>query len=195
MHDPIKDLIKRHAALHDQTLEHSDLDTYLKGFGNVYPHIAAAEIKAEGHRKGTFICGECNEMITVRPSFFDDVAEFHALFHLPLGEKLAFTSSEDQLLRMRLIREEVAEIFEAHARQDIVEVADGIADLIYVACGMAVSYGIPLNKVWAEVQRTNMAKAGPDGVPRYREDGKVLKPDGWTPPDIKSILERRANER
>jgi predicted HAD superfamily Cof-like phosphohydrolase len=123
-----------------------------------------------------------------RSTFFDDVKAFHVLFNLPVGEVPTFTETLDQDLRLRLIKEEWIELQEAHEEQDIVLVADAIADLIYVACGMAVSYGIPLNAVWAEVQRTNMAKAGENG-PIYREDGKVQKPEGWQPPDIEGIIE------
>jgi predicted HAD superfamily Cof-like phosphohydrolase len=122
-------------------------------------------------------------------SFFDNVTEFHKLFKLPVGEVPGFTDDVDVALRLKLVEEEMTELWEGHEARDIVLVADAIADLIYVACGMAVSYGIPLNEVWAEVQRTNMAKVGADGKPIYREDGKVAKPEGWTPPDIRSIIE------
>jgi predicted HAD superfamily Cof-like phosphohydrolase len=117
------------------------------------------------------------------------VKAFHELFNLPVGEVPAFTQSKDVILRFRLIEEEVKELDEAHQAQDIVEVADALADIIYVACGMAVAYGIPLNEVWQEVQRSNMAKVGPNG-PIYRKDGKVSKPEGWIAPDIKSIIEK-----
>jgi predicted HAD superfamily Cof-like phosphohydrolase len=140
----------------------------------------------------------CIEPIPIQESldgpstFFDDVKAFHVLFNLPLGTTPAFTSEDDVALRLKLIEEEHIELCLAHDARDIVEVADAIADLIYVACGMAVAYGIPLNEVWAEVQRSNMAKVGIDGKPIYREDGKVAKPEGWTPPDIASILRRHS---
>ncbi len=50
--------------------------------------------------------------------------------------------------------------------------------------------GVPLDAVFAEVHRTNMAKLNGDGEPIYRDDGKVLKPPGWTPPDIEGVLQR-----
>ena len=121
-------------------------------------------------------------------SFFDDVKTFHETFNLRIGEKCEFPDLQDQHLRWRLINEELKELRLAHQAGDMVECADAIADLIYVVCGMAVSYGIPLNHVWEEVQRSNMAKAGANG-PKYRSDGKVLKPEGWTPPDIAGVLE------
>jgi|SRR5579875_1999583 len=121
-------------------------------------------------------------------SFFDDVKEFHRAFGLRIGVKPELPNDLDQALRVDLILEETKELIKAHVTKDLVEVADAIADLIYVACGMAVAYGIPLNEVWAEVQRSNMAKLGPNGKAIYREDGKVLKPVNWTPPNIEGVL-------
>jgi predicted HAD superfamily Cof-like phosphohydrolase len=68
-----------------------------------------------------------------------------------------------------------------------VEIADALADIIYIACGTAVSYGIPLDRLFAEVHRSNMAKLV-DGKVIRRSDGKVQKPEGWAPPNVKSIL-------
>jgi hypothetical protein len=70
-----------------------------------------------------------------------------------------------------------------------IETADALTDLVVVIVGMALELGIPLDRTWNEVQRSNMAKAGPDGKVTKREDGKVLKPEGWTPPDIKTIMQ------
>jgi predicted HAD superfamily Cof-like phosphohydrolase len=72
---------------------------------------------------------------------------------------------------------------------NIVEIADAIADSIYVLIGTALEYGIPLDAVWGEVQISNMAKVDLDtGKVRRREDGKVLKSEGWTKPDIRKAL-------
>ncbi len=88
-----------------------------------------------------------------------------------------------------LIKEEVGkELLPALARGDLVEIADGIADSIYVLIYTAHAYGIPIEKVFDEVQRTNMAKF-PNGKAIRRDDGKILKPSGWSPPDIKRIIE------
>jgi predicted HAD superfamily Cof-like phosphohydrolase len=122
-------------------------------------------------------------------SFFDDVEEFHKAFKINANERPEFPDIAEQDLRMKLIREEVAELELAHRWENFVEVADALADIIYVACGMAVSYGIPLNEVWEEVHRSNMAKLDPVlHAPIYREDGKVMKPPGWTKPDIEGVL-------
>lgn len=119
----------------------------------------------------------------------DDVIRFHALAGIPIAHEPVFPSAERIALRLRLIAEEHGELIAAITTKDMVETADAIADLVYVAIGMAVEFGIPLTAVWNEVQRSNMAKRDPiTGEVLHRADGKVLKPEGWTPPDIASII-------
>jgi predicted HAD superfamily Cof-like phosphohydrolase len=94
---------------------------------------------------------------------------------------------EERDLRKKLLIEEVNEYYNAEYADDLVEIADALADIIYIACGTAVSYGIPLDRVFTEVHRSNMAKLV-DGKVLRRSDGKIQKPEGWTPPDIETIL-------
>ena len=84
------------------------------------------------------------------------------------------------------ICEELLEMLIAFKNRDAAEFADGVADTIWVLMGLAIACGVDLRPVWAEVARSNMAKL--DG-PR-RADGKLLKPEGWTPPDIASALKQ-----
>ena len=64
------------------------------------------------------------------------------------------------------------------------DVADGIVDSIYVLIGMGGEMGLDLSEVWRRVHVANMAKAGGP----VREDGKRLKPEGWTPPDVEGAI-------
>lgn len=118
------------------------------------------------------------------------VGHFHRLMGVPILERPGFPSPVRTELRKRLISEEHDELFEALYTGDLVKVADGIADLIYVLIGTALEFGIPIREVFAAVQYSNVAKMGPDGKPIVREDGKIIKPEGWRPPDIKGILLR-----
>lgn len=93
-------------------------------------------------------------------------------------------------LRMNLILEEVIETLTAIKNNDLVGVADGIADSIVVLLGTAITYGIDIRPVWDEVHRTNMAKAGG----KRRADGKLLKPEGWKPPDIFTVLREQVQK-
>lgn len=114
-------------------------------------------------------------------------------------------------LWQRLIQEEVVnELFKilnkirsipysGNPIDDITLISDGIIDGKYVLDGLGNCLGLPLDKIFEEIHRTNMAKTvlRADGT-RYvlrRADGKILKPDGWTPPDIKSILQKELGEQ
>lgn len=91
-------------------------------------------------------------------------------------------------LYVDLIVEEFKELMTGYGNRNLVEIADACADLKWVIEGLEVTLNIPQQKVWDEVARSNLAKISSNGKVIKREDGKVLKPDGWTPPDIKSIL-------
>jgi predicted HAD superfamily Cof-like phosphohydrolase len=119
-----------------------------------------------------------------------DVEDFHRVCDLPILATPTIPSAERAGLRIELIEEEVnRELLPAMRANDLVSIADAMADSIYVIVGAALEYGIPLDKVWAEVQRANMTKCDIfTGKVKYREDGKVLKPDGWQPPNIAAIL-------
>jgi len=120
-------------------------------------------------------------------NFYTDVKEFHQAFGQRVGETPELPSKEERELRKKLLAEEYTEYVVAELNNDLIEIADALADIIYIACGTAVSYGIPLDDVFAEVHRSNMAKLV-DGKVIRRADGKVQKPESWTPPNIKNII-------
>jgi predicted HAD superfamily Cof-like phosphohydrolase len=123
----------------------------------------------------------------MKHNFYTDVKEFHQAFGQRVGENPELPSKEERELRKKLLAEEYTEYVVAEYKDDLIEIADALADIIYIACGTAVSYGIPLDRLFAEVHRSNMAKLV-DGKVIRRSDGKVQKPAGWTPPDVKNIL-------
>jgi predicted HAD superfamily Cof-like phosphohydrolase len=84
-----------------------------------------------------------------------------------------------------LIAEEVQELNDAVTANDRVEQLDALVDILVVTIGAIQSAGFNGESAWNEVMRTNFAKIDPDtGKVRKREDGKVLKPEGWTPPNL-----------
>lgn len=95
-------------------------------------------------------------------------------------------------LYMGLVIEEYKELMVAFGNRDLVEIADACADLKWVIEGLEITLGIPQQDVWDEVARSNLAKISESGKVEKREDGKVLKPEGWTPPDIKTIIKNKA---
>lgn len=123
----------------------------------------------------------------------DDVARFHEVTDTPVRTVPEFPSDERVKLREELIVEEVVrELLRSIRERDMVGVADGGIDSIYVIIGMMHEFGLPLQALWDEVQRSNMAKAveQPDGTFKVlkRADSKILKPNNWTPPDIEGVL-------
>lgn len=96
-------------------------------------------------------------------------------------------------LYMKLIREEFEELQEGFENNDIVETADACGDLIWVILGLANSLGIPMRAVWQEVATSNMSKTV-EGKVIKRDDGKILKPDTYFPPNIHRALGLTTNE-
>lgn len=117
------------------------------------------------------------------------VRQFHEAFNLPMGDELPVPTGLRHL-RSCLLAEEYAEYDQAEDRDDRIEIADALADMVYVIYGTALTYGIDLDAVIAEVHRSNMSKLGDDGKPIYRDDGKVLKGPGFFRPDIEGVLAR-----
>ncbi len=94
-------------------------------------------------------------------------------------------------LYVDLVIEEFKELMNAYKDRDIVEIADACADLKWVIEGLEHTLKLPQQKIWNEVARSNLSKISPNGKVIKREDGKVLKPEGWSPPNIKEILEKQ----
>lgn len=90
-----------------------------------------------------------------------------------------------------LIEEEVSELVVAIENHDKTETLDALIDILVVTIGAIHSMGADAEGAWKEVMRTNFAKIDKDtGKVRKREDGKVLKPVGWAPPDLKPFISK-----
>lgn len=94
---------------------------------------------------------------------------------------------------LKLIEEEAEELNQAILAKDKVEMLDALIDILVVTIGAIHSMGADAEGAWKEVMRSNFAKIGEDGKVRKREDGKVLKPVGWTPPDLKPFVDKERN--
>jgi predicted HAD superfamily Cof-like phosphohydrolase len=119
------------------------------------------------------------------------VIEFHNTYQIGVGSKpVGEVSSEQTLLRYKLMREENEEYLEAASKGDLVEVADALGDMLYILCGTIIDHGLQykIEEVFDEIHRSNMSKLGTDGKPIYRADGKVLKGPDFFEPNLKKIL-------
>lgn len=121
--------------------------------------------------------------------WFEDIKKLNEVLALNVREKPEIIPQSEVKFMYNLIHEEVVEelLPALEENKDLVKIADGIVDSIVVLLGAAVHYGIDVRPIWDEIQKTNLAKKGGE----KRADGKILKPIGWTPPDIKSIIEEQ----
>jgi predicted HAD superfamily Cof-like phosphohydrolase len=151
------------------------------------------------------------------PSPLNDVAKFHRTFHLPVLDTPAIPGEDRCALRINLLQEELDELKQAIADQDITGVADALSDLQYVLSGAILEFGLghKFKDLFEEVQRSNMSKVCEDystaeetisfymekdgtegfiqeshsGFLVYRAtDKKVLKSVRYSPADLEKIL-------
>ena len=93
------------------------------------------------------------------------------------------------LMYLSLIDEETAELHQAVLANDTVEQLDALIDILVVTIGAIHSAGYDAEGAWKEVMSTNFAKIDKEtGKVRKREDGKVLKPLGWVPPNLTPFI-------
>ncbi len=114
------------------------------------------------------------------------VLDFHKRFSVKIQTSPRLLDEKTTKLRHDLIAEELNEFGLAAHDGNLVKVADAIADLLYVVYGTAVSYGIDIEPIFAEVHRSNMSKGDPEVI--RAPNGKVLKAANWSPPNIEEKL-------
>jgi predicted HAD superfamily Cof-like phosphohydrolase len=116
--------------------------------------------------------------------------EFNQAFEIPKLEHPGLSDSDLIELRIKLLTEEVQEYADAARAGDMVEILDALADIGYILAGTIINHGMQdiYDDAFAEVHRSNMAKLV-DGKVHRRDDGKVMKPEGWQPPNLSQFLE------
>jgi predicted HAD superfamily Cof-like phosphohydrolase len=98
-------------------------------------------------------------------------------------------TSSNAILYASLIDEEYGEFDNAFAANDDVEQLDACMDMIWVILGYCYMKGYDVEGAWNEVARSNLSKIdSTTGKVIKREDGKVLKPEGWTPPKLAPFI-------
>ena len=113
---------------------------------------------------------------------FEDVNKFGTACDQPASEA-------NYKMYLGLIDEEVGELAHAVAVDDKVEQLDALVDILVVTVGAIRAAGWDGEAAWQEVMDTNFAKIDPNtGKVTKREDGKVLKPEGWVGPNLKPFV-------
>ena len=119
---------------------------------------------------------------------FKKVKIFMETFGQEVKSKPSFSSKKINDLRYNLIKEELDELKQAIDKNDLLEVADALTDILYVTYGAGHAFGINLDNCFNEVQNSNMSKLGTDGKPIYNEAGKVMKGPNYYKPDLSKFV-------
>ena len=107
------------------------------------------------------------------------------MFMLASGQTVNTNNEEQSQLYHRLINEEYNEFIIARNQKDDVETLDACFDMMWVIIGYMLSKGYDVEGAWDEGAKSNLAKIDTlTGKVTKREDGKVLKPEGWKKPDF-----------
>ena len=121
-------------------------------------------------------------------SNFNKVKTFMETFGQEVKTKPSFSTDKINSLRYDLIKEELEELKVAMKNKDLLEVADALTDILYVAYGAGHAFGIDLDKCFDEVQSSNMSKLGEDSKPIYNESGKVMKGPKYFKPNLNKFV-------
>lgn len=126
------------------------------------------------------------------------VLDFHRGMGQPIGHRARALPEERKAVRIELIREEfIDELIPALEADDMIETADAAIDILYVTFGLLVEMGIDAEKLFDEVQRSNMSKFGADGKPIIAGpndpdgifEGRVKKGPNYFRPNLRALLE------
>ena len=113
----------------------------------------------------------------------EQVREFHETFNCGVGDG---DYVHDYNLRVKLHEEEAKEFrFATYPEHSLKE----LCDLLYVAFGTAIKFGWDIEEAFDRVHQSNMSKAGEDGKPIVREDGKILKGPNYFEPNLEGLIE------
>lgn len=107
-------------------------------------------------------------------------------FMLACDQTVGDVNYQQKQLYFKLIEEEFNELKDA---ESAVDELDALIDILVVTIGALHSGGFDVEGAWQEVMRSNLSKIDPTtGKVKKREDGKVLKPEGFSPPNLKPYV-------
>ncbi len=119
---------------------------------------------------------------------FEKVGKFMKTFGQEVKSNSGFSTDKINLLRIKLIEEELQEFKKAIQENNLIEVADALTDILYVTYGAGHAFGIDLDKCFDEVQKSNMSKLDDAGKPIYNDLGKVMKGPNYFKPNLSKFL-------
>jgi len=178
----------------------------------------------EGVGSVPYLCSNCGDPASLTKWMEDDLnARFRAVWDSYEGDLEMMLTKESIVgefheamdstpemykdliaLRMKLIKEEAAEVcdaltdlvlynngdLEGHRRREE-HLLKELCDLQYVLSGTVYDLGWTsvFSPAFNRVHKSNMSKLGVDGKPIKRKDGKVLKGPNYAPPYLEDLID------
>tara|TARA_R110000744_G_scaffold7342_3_gene25326 strand:+ start:12036 stop:12434 length:399 start_codon:yes stop_codon:yes gene_type:complete len=124
------------------------------------------------------------------------VEQFNKSFDVVINEEPTFLDKPTFDLGVRLLKEELQEYVDAHDEGDMVEVGDGLVDILFITVGLVIKHGLQdvIVELFDEVFLSNQSKLENGKVIR-REDNKILKGKSYFKPAIRKILEKKYGKK
>lgn len=132
----------------------------------------------------------------------DDVKQFMLSMDQPVRDEPTVVSDIEKWERFAMLTEEFSEHKQALAalkqanenhspsgiKDAMTELADSLVDMVYIILGTAHAYGFDFDELFAAVHENNLTKIDPETGLVLKENGKVQKPVGYVPVDLRSLI-------
>lgn len=132
----------------------------------------------------------------------DDVKAFMLSCDQSVRSEPTVVSDQERWERFSMLTEEFSEhkkalkdlkrAVEYHSKSGtkdaMTELADSLVDMVYIIIGTAHAYGFDFDKLWRLVHENNISKIDPETGLVLKVNGKVQKPEGFVPVDLRSSI-------
>jgi predicted HAD superfamily Cof-like phosphohydrolase len=132
-----------------------------------------------------------------KDTLLKDIDAFHKKYKFEKNEKVGIPDDNELVnFRTSFLMEELAEYTQAITKKDAAGALDALVDIVYIALGTAWLFNLPFERAWDQVQKANMSKIRTKSKSKKRGTSfDVVKPKGWTAPDIEQIIEEEREKQ
>ena len=132
-----------------------------------------------------------------KDTLLKDIDSFHKKYKFEKNEKVGIPDNNELVnFRTSFLMEELAEYTQAITKKDAAGALDALVDIVYIALGTAWLFNLPFERAWEQVQKANMSKIRTKSKSKKRGTSfDVVKPKGWTAPDIEQIIEEEREKQ
>ena len=132
-----------------------------------------------------------------KDTLIKDIDAFHKKYGFEKNKKVGIPDDNELVnFRTSFLMEELAEYTQAITKKDAAGALDALVDIVYIALGTAWLFNLPFEKAWEQVQKANMSKIRTKSKSKKRGTSfDVVKPKGWTPPDIEQVIEEEREKQ